>query len=618
MLANVRVCYAGKWNSYEINKLLKDDQGVTYVLTFIDKKKFLEVDPNFCKFFRFSSLFSSSGGVRYDKGKLSPTSSPEVPPESTSKVVASSVSLKDLLVLKNENLFDEELEIILTKSSVNMLIQCLKLTSDEVISEHEQHSQKIHVGILSAGTSEMNIVTMGFIYMTLLRYSVTARIDLGIDNLKKTKSIIGELNSFDIIIVTAGMEAVLPSVIANCTYRPVIAVPSNVSYGFGFRVAPIRSIISSDVPGVAVFNIGNIFGACVFAHNIALYLIDRKIKKSKSRSKPKDNHDHDDDDDDDFESLKNGNTTTIQEMMRNADAEIAICGWTLEQKILKTKALKKKLDIFEPTYSRSLKILRHNEKTEHFIRIRPDENLFDRFNGIRIMYPLMNVDDKHESQVDAFKKSHPYYILRGQNTEKYIPPPHPQHSCTENSDISLEQSINNTKSQLVESSDEMLKKFLYSNVDQDMISKRGKFYDQRRPVLALCGGVGDLRYALEFKTYLSYSGIQCDIVESINLNMLLLYEKELHEKVFCRYDLFVVVAGTNATISNMIGRVVGNKPTIVIPTSKNFNDRMEDVTLMSVLNNCVGGIATVNVNNVYSAACLICSILIDLDDNDDY
>jgi hypothetical protein len=73
----------------------------------------------------------------------------------------------------------------------------------------------------------------------------------------------------DVVIVVAGMEGALPSVIGGLTTAPVVAVPTSVGYGASFEgLAALLGMLSSCAPGIAVVNIDNGFGAAQVAHRI--------------------------------------------------------------------------------------------------------------------------------------------------------------------------------------------------------------------------------------------------------------------------------------------------------------------------------------------------------------
>ena len=80
---------------------------------------------------------------------------------------------------------------------------------------------------------------------------------------------IDELNACRAIIVVAGMEGALPSVVAGLVRAPVVAVPTSVGYGASFGgLAALLAMLNACSPGIGVVNIDNGFGAAALAHKI--------------------------------------------------------------------------------------------------------------------------------------------------------------------------------------------------------------------------------------------------------------------------------------------------------------------------------------------------------------
>jgi NCAIR mutase (PurE)-related protein len=87
--------------------------------------------------------------------------------------------------------------------------------------------------------------------------------------LHRTLAVQDELRAADVLIVVAGMEGALPSVVAGLVSAPVIAVPTSVGYGSSFGgLAALLAMLNSCAPGIAVTNIDNGFGAAVLASRI--------------------------------------------------------------------------------------------------------------------------------------------------------------------------------------------------------------------------------------------------------------------------------------------------------------------------------------------------------------
>ena len=77
---------------------------------------------------------------------------------------------------------------------------------------------------------------------------------------------VNKIRNANVIIVIAGMDGALPSVVSGLTSKPVIAVPTSIGYGSHFRgIAPLLTMLNSCSPGVVVVNIDNGFGAGYFA-----------------------------------------------------------------------------------------------------------------------------------------------------------------------------------------------------------------------------------------------------------------------------------------------------------------------------------------------------------------
>jgi NCAIR mutase (PurE)-related protein len=118
------------------------------------------------------------------------------------------------------------------------------------------------VVVACAGTSDLPVAEEARLTAELLGSSVETLYDVGVAGLHRTLAVQDRLQAASIIIVVAGMEGALPSVIAGLSGRPVIAVPTSVGYGASFGgVAALLGMLSSCAAGVTVVNIDNGFGA---------------------------------------------------------------------------------------------------------------------------------------------------------------------------------------------------------------------------------------------------------------------------------------------------------------------------------------------------------------------
>lgn len=119
--------------------------------------------------------------------------------------------------------------------------------------------------VLSAGTSDMPVAEEAAVTARSLGNRVETVYDVGVAGLHRLLSRKELLDSATVLVVVAGMEGALPSVVGGLVDRPIIAVPTSIGYGTGFGgFAALLGMLNSCAPGVAVVNIDNGFGAgCV-------------------------------------------------------------------------------------------------------------------------------------------------------------------------------------------------------------------------------------------------------------------------------------------------------------------------------------------------------------------
>lgn len=122
------------------------------------------------------------------------------------------------------------------------------------------------VMIITAGTSDMPVALEAL--STLLFHDISAGLaaDIGVAGLHRVTPWLPVFEKASALIVVAGMEGALPSVMAGLTGKPVVAVPTSVGYGVALGgFAALAGMLSSCSPGIAVVNIDNGYGAAMFA-----------------------------------------------------------------------------------------------------------------------------------------------------------------------------------------------------------------------------------------------------------------------------------------------------------------------------------------------------------------
>jgi NCAIR mutase (PurE)-related protein len=126
------------------------------------------------------------------------------------------------------------------------------------------------VAVVSAGTSDAPVAAEAALTTRVYGAGVRMLNDVGVAGLHRILAVREELVTADCLVVVAGMEGALPSVVGGLTGVPLVAVPTSVGYGASFGgVAALLAMLNSCAPGVSVVNIDNGFGAGVFAARVA-------------------------------------------------------------------------------------------------------------------------------------------------------------------------------------------------------------------------------------------------------------------------------------------------------------------------------------------------------------
>lgn len=125
------------------------------------------------------------------------------------------------------------------------------------------------VAVISAGTADLPVAEEAALTAELLGSRVTRLHDVGVAGIHRLLAHVAAIREARVLVVVAGMEGALPSVVAGLVERPVIAVPTSVGYGASFGgLAALLAMLNSCALGVTVVNIDNGFGAGYQAHLI--------------------------------------------------------------------------------------------------------------------------------------------------------------------------------------------------------------------------------------------------------------------------------------------------------------------------------------------------------------
>ena len=148
--------------------------------------------------------------------------------------------------------------------------------------------KKDGVVVVAAGTGDLRVAEEAAITLEVMGHRPQRIWDVGVAGLHRLLDKLPILQQAKVIVVVAGMEGALPSVVAGLVAAPVIALPTSVGYGASFGgVAALLAMLNSCAPGIAVVNIDNGFGAGYMAATINAQMHrPSRAKAKKNRDKP--------------------------------------------------------------------------------------------------------------------------------------------------------------------------------------------------------------------------------------------------------------------------------------------------------------------------------------------
>jgi NCAIR mutase (PurE)-related protein len=138
-----------------------------------------------------------------------------------------------------------------------------------IISAGGARAKKGNVLVVSAGTSDIPVAEEAVQTASFLGSRVSTVNDVGVAGIHRLMDQRKALDEARVVVVVAGMEGALPSVVGGLTDKPIVAVPTSVGYGTSLGgLTALFAMLNSCVPGIAVMNIDNGFGAGCLAHKI--------------------------------------------------------------------------------------------------------------------------------------------------------------------------------------------------------------------------------------------------------------------------------------------------------------------------------------------------------------
>ncbi|MEI8173930.1 MAG: nickel pincer cofactor biosynthesis protein LarB [Deltaproteobacteria bacterium] len=168
--------------------------------------------------------------------------------------------------------------ILATKASEDVFSEIRKICPDAVyhslaravtIRRNEIVTPDGYIAVVTAGTSDLPIAEEAVVTAEFCGNRVQTIVDVGVAGIHRLFDKLDVIRGARVIIVVAGMEGALPSIVGGLVDKPVIAVPTSVGYGASFQgLAALLTMLNSCAAGVCVVNIDNGFGAGYMASMI--------------------------------------------------------------------------------------------------------------------------------------------------------------------------------------------------------------------------------------------------------------------------------------------------------------------------------------------------------------
>ena len=179
-----------------------------------------------------------------------------------------------------ERLASHSPKVLVTHASLEAF-QVLKLKLEDavynpasrtiVVNRSRQKKSRPGITVVTGGTSDIPVAEEAAVTAELMGNQVEKIFDVGVAGIHRLLDKLPQIRSANVLVVVAGMEGALPSVIAGLVSVPVIAVPTSIGYGANFKgIAPLLTMLNSCAPGISVVNIDNGFGAGYLAGLINL------------------------------------------------------------------------------------------------------------------------------------------------------------------------------------------------------------------------------------------------------------------------------------------------------------------------------------------------------------
>jgi len=188
-------------------------------------------------------------------------------------IFAEGKKVEDIITIAR-SMYRKSKRLLITKASKEIykrleIKKAVFFPSSGAISAGGEKKKKGTILILSAGTSDIPVAEEAAVTASFLGSKVASIYDVGVAGIHRLIDIKKYIDAARVIIVVAGMEGALPSVVGSLTDKPIIAVPTSIGYGTSLGgLTALFAMLNSCVPGIAVMNIDNGFGAGCLGHKM--------------------------------------------------------------------------------------------------------------------------------------------------------------------------------------------------------------------------------------------------------------------------------------------------------------------------------------------------------------
>jgi NCAIR mutase (PurE)-related protein len=194
-----------------------------------------------------------------------------------SEVIYGAGKQPDHIAAIARSLLDHDHNVLVTRASAAAFDAVHQIAEDAIFDEvarcitvvRHQPEATGRITVVCAGTSDLPVAREAVVSARFFGAEVDELSDVGVAGLHRLLPEIERLRAADVVIVCAGMDGALPSVVGGVLAGPVIAVPTSVGYGAAFGgVSALLANLNACAAGVLVVNIDNGFGAARAAHRI--------------------------------------------------------------------------------------------------------------------------------------------------------------------------------------------------------------------------------------------------------------------------------------------------------------------------------------------------------------